>query len=211
MTILDKLIRFFESFPGVGTRQAQRFAFYLLSLPEKKRHELTELIHSLEANVRECDTCHRYFTTQQPSPTCAICTDPTRDLTKLLIVERDTDLQAVERSGVYNGAYFVLGGTVPLLNAHTEAKLRGGALKALVTTRLDAGLREIILGFSVNPDGENTERYVRTLLAEVLPADTAQSHIRISHLGRGLSTGSELEYADPDTLKYALEGRTTSS
>ncbi len=120
-----------------------------------------------------------------------------------MVVERDSDIQALERAGAYDGLYFVLGGTVPLLQNPDTGKLRGSALKATVSNSLEAGLSEIILAFSVNPDGENTARFVESILKDVLAA----TPIKVSQLGRGLSTGSELEYADPETLKSALRSR----
>src|SRR5690606_38957885 len=108
---------------------------------------------------------------------------------------------SIERSRVYDGLYFVLGGTVPLLESRENQKLRGGGLKRLVESRLADGLAEIILGFSINPDGENTGRFVESIIKGI----TGTDKVKISHLGRGLSTGSELEYADPDTLKNALQ------
>lgn len=204
MNPLDKLITHFEQFPGIGARQARRFAFHILTLPPQQTEELARLITSLHDTVTECVSCHRFFAqTGGTSTTCAICSDATRDRTKLVIVERDTDIQSIERAGMYDGLYFVLGGTVPLLESNDNQKLRGGALKHVVGERLPEGLSEIILAFSVNPDGENTERYVRSLLAEQL----ADASVTISHLGRGLSTGSELEYADPETVKYAFRNR----
>jgi len=119
-------------------------------------------------------------------------------------VSRDTDIQAIERSGVYDGLYFVLGGTVPLLgNPDTSARLRTPAFRALITERLGTGLAEVIFAFAVNPDGENTGRYIESVLREI--PDT--SKLKISALGRGLSTGSELEYADSETIKNALRNR----
>lgn len=204
MNNLDKLIAHFERFPGIGARQARRFAFHILTMPDAATTELAELITSLRHTVTECTDCHRFFSRNgNGSPRCQICADTTRDRNKLMVVERDTDVQSVERAGVYDGLYFVLGGTVPLLDSHDNKKLRGGALKGTVEARLADGLSEIILAFAVNPDGENTERYVRSLLADTL----AESPVSISHLGRGLSTGSELEYADPETVKNALKNR----
>lgn len=137
---------------------------------------------------------------------CTICTNPNRDNTKLAVVERDSDIDAIERSGTYDGFYFVLGGTVPLLDTQDTKKLRGGGLKQIVEMRGPLGLREIILGFSVNPDGENTARYV-----EILLKDPIEKHkLKVSHLGRGLSTGSELEYADPETIKNAIRNRSST-
>jgi recombination protein RecR len=119
-----------------------------------------------------------------------------------MVVERDSDIRPVERSGAYQGLFFILGGTVPLMNEAETKKLRGGALKAIVEKRQAEGLREVILAFSVNPDGENTARYVETLLASAKDAG-----IVVTMLGRGLSTGSELEYADPETVKNAFRNR----
>ncbi len=109
----------------------------------------------------------------------------------------------MERTGIFEGLYFVLGGTVPLLNNPDTGKLRGSTLKAYVETLLPEKLEEIILAFSVNPDGENTARFVEQLLTETLTGHATT----VSQLGRGLSTGSELEYADPETLKNALQNR----
>mgnify|MGYP006289277511 CR=1 FL=1 len=205
MSKLDDLITQFERFPGVGTRQARRFAFHILTMPPTDTTELARLIEALPSEVVSCTSCHRFFSRNgNRSELCTICLSPTRDHARLLVVAHDADIQAIERSGVYDGLYFVLGGTVPLLSSENTKRLRGGALKATVETRLADGLTEVILGFAVNPDGENTARFVHTLLSPIL-SDTAAT---ITHLGRGLSTGSELEYADPDTIRYALSHRT---
>jgi len=135
-----------------------------------------------------------------------MCSDETRDRTKLLVVSHDNDITAIERSGVYDGLYFVLGGTLPLLDKPERNKLRGNGLKHIVEERLSQGLVEVILAFAVNPDGENTSRFVAKLLAPYV----AEKSLKLSHLGRGLSTGSELEYADPDTIKNALTNRSKS-
>ena len=119
-----------------------------------------------------------------------------------MCIRDSSDLKAVEQAGSYNGLYFVLGGTVSLLKNDQTDVLRGGALKKLVGQRTGKGLKEIILAFSVNPDGENTARYVIKLLK-----DLTENKIAVTVLGRGMSTGSELEYADPETIKSALSGR----
>ena len=202
MTNFDKLVVYFEKFPGVGVRQAKRFAFHVLTMKHEQVTELADLISSLSNSVTECASCHRFFSNSQ-APICSICNDVNRDSHKLLVVASDNDIQAIERSGVYSGLYFVLGGTVPLLSKETEQRLRGGALRATVLERSKNASLEVILGFAINPDGENTARYIESLLSEF--ASTGK--IKISHLGRGLSTGSELEYADAETIKSALRNR----
>lgn len=204
MNSLDRLISYFENFPGIGARQARRFAFHILTLPPEEAAELASLVGNIQSSVTECSSCRRFFAKNASgSDICEICADSSRDRSKLLVVERDTDIRSIERSGVYDGLYFVLGGTVPLLESRENKKLRGGGFKRIVETRLSEGLREVILGFSVNPDGENTGRFIESIIKEISGADG----IKVSHLGRGLSTGSELEYADPETLKNALQNR----
>ncbi|MFT5849516.1 MAG: recombination protein RecR [Patiriisocius sp.] len=204
MTNLDKIIKHFERFPGIGGRQARRFAFHILTLPDTDVAEISDLLKNLQSSVIECSRCHRFFSNNGGSgQICSICTDGNRDRSKLMVVERDTDVQSIERSGIYDGLYFVLGGTIPLLESAESNKLRGGALKSSIDAQLTEDLKEIILGFSVNPDGENTGRYVEALLKEKI----AEHSLTITQLGRGLSTGSELEYADPETIKNALRNR----
>jgi len=203
MTTLDKLIAHFERFPGIGSRQAKRFAFHLLRQDAAQIADLSSLIADLPSVMTECTSCARYFARSGQGTVCTICASGNRDRTQLLVVEQDSDIQPVERSG-YEGLYFVLGGTVPLLHQEEGRRIRGPRLKELVTTRVKEGLGEIILGFAINPDGENTARYVEALLAPVL----LETPVKLSHLGRGLSTGSELEYADPETIKSALKNRT---
>jgi len=204
MNTLDKLIQHFETFPGVGARQAKRFAFHVLTMEEADTADFSKLIAEIKGTVVECPSCHRFFATAGQEEMCSICTSTRRNHNKILVVERDSDIQSIERAGVYDGLYFVLGGTVPLLNAKDNGRLRGSKLKATVETRLPEGLTEIILGFSVNPDGENTARFVESILNELITGTEA----KISYLGRGLSTGSELEYADAETIKYAFSNRT---
>jgi recombination protein RecR len=202
MNPLDQLITAFEHFPGVGARQAKRFAFHILRLQNDDARKLASLIEKARTTVLECASCHRYFSRHQTEDLCSICLNSNRNRDRLLVVERDSDVQAIEKAGVYDGLYFVLGGTVPLLSAPENSKLRSGALKATVAARIPEGLTEVILGFSVNPDGENTARFVASFLKE--PVD---SGLTLSYLGRGLSTGSELEYADSETIKNAFHNR----
>lgn len=204
MSDLDTLIQYFEKFPGIGARQAKRFAFHILTLPESDTQKLSELIKTLRTSVRECESCFRFFSQSGGTGTlCSICSDGNRDHSKLMVVERDSDIQAIERGKIYDGLYFVLGGTIPLLDQNDSKKLRGGALKAIVETRASDGLSELILAFAVNPDGENTSRYVESLLKDTIE----KRRLAVSQLGRGLSTGSELEYADPETIKNAFQNR----
>lgn len=208
MSNLDKLTNYFEKFPGIGGRQAKRFAYHVLTLDPASVAELSSLIAGLQSTVVECASCHRFFSQTGGTATlCSICSNQNRDQSKLMVVATDSDITAIERSGQYDGLYFVLGGMVPLLHSEDTKKLRGGTLKGTVEARLDAGLEEIILAFAVNPDGENTGRFVESIITPLFNARIGVTAPRVSQLGRGLSTGSELEYADPETIKNALRNR----
>lgn len=203
MTKLESLINYFESFPGVGARQAKRFAFHVLRMETEQAIDFADAIATIQSSVRTCIDCHRFFSSEGSASKCSICANPNRDATKLLVVERDADIDPIERSEVYDGLYFVLGGTAPLLENQENNRLRSGKLKQLIEERITEDLNEVILGFSINPDGENTARFVRALIQSLNDTDD----IAITYLGRGLSTGSELEYADPETVKNALNNR----
>src|SRR3989344_4247539 len=194
MNPLDRLTALFEKFPGIGPRQAGRFVQFLLRSSPAVRRELIDAVQSLGGSVRQCSECMRYFSGKEKA--CGICTNPQRDHHSLAVVASDSDLAALERSGTFRGQYFVLGGTISLASEKTSG-LRVKQLLAALPERVKAGLNEIILAFPANPEGDATVVKVREEIAE------ENKDIRITTLGRGLSTGSELEYADPETIKSA--------
>jgi recombination protein RecR len=120
-----------------------------------------------------------------------------------MIVSLDVDFENIEKTKFYNGYYFILGGTVPILEKNPENKIRQTDLLKTIEEKVKSGLNEIILALNYNPEGENTVTY----LTEFLKGITEKNNIKISTLGRGLSTGTELEYSDSDTIKNALKNR----
>ncbi|HVW82700.1 MAG TPA: toprim domain-containing protein [Candidatus Paceibacterota bacterium] len=203
MDKIEALSQQFAKFPGIGPRQARRFVFYLLAAPAAERAALAELVASLSASVHQCPECLRFYTGS--GSVCGYCADKSRDDTLLMVVEKDQDLAALERAGTYKGRYFVLGGVLTLSG---KGAIRERELAALVKRKAAAAadaspgaLREIILALSATSEGEHTADRVRELLAPL------RDSIKVSALGRGLATGSELEYADSETLRAALAGR----
>jgi recombination protein RecR len=116
-------------------------------------------------------------------------------------VPRDIDAENIEKSGAYTGRYFILGGTIPVLDQEPEVRIRATALKNRLTS--DAAISEVIIAMNLTPEGEHTEEYIRGLIAPIVESRS----LTISTLGRGMSTGTELEYSDPLTLKSALTRR----
>lgn len=198
MDTIERLVSLFERFPGIGPRQAQRFVQYLLRSSPALRRQLTDALQSLGSGAHQCPECARYHADEKKL--CSVCANPGRDARFLAIVASDADFAALEKSGTYRGYYFVLGGTISLASEKANG-LRMKQLLASVPGRVKKGLQEVILAFPVNPEGDATAIKVREELA------TTAKGIRVTALGRGLSTGSELEYADPETIKSALETR----
>jgi recombination protein RecR len=199
MNSIDKLSEIFARFPGIGPRQAKRFVYFLLSRNGDYSGELVRAVQSLKKEIIQCQECMRFFAKNgQISNICTICLDDTRDDSMLMVVPRDIDFEAVEKSGGYNGYYFILGGVVPILDKEPEKRIRIKELEAKI--KKAKNIKEIILAMNANLDGENT--------AEYLKEKCQGQSLTISMLGRGLSTGAELEYADPETLKNAFLHRT---
>ena|SRR5581483_6405685 len=205
MNPIEKLTDLFEHFPGIGPRQARRFVQYLLSTSPVLRQELAEAIKSLGAGTAQCRRCFRWFPieAQGTHDECSICANKKRDQSLLFVVEKDADIDNVEKSG-YRGLYFVLGGAIPLAAEEPAKFVR---MRELLKRAEAEGskhiLKEIILGLSATTEGDHT----RLILQENLMPIADVHSLKLSSLGRGLSTGSELEYADPDTIASALNSR----
>lgn len=194
---IEDLSSAFNRFPGIGPRQAKRFVYHLLSVPQGDRNRLADLIANLSNDVHQCRMCMR-FAPVNTDTLCNYCTDTNRNDTMLMVVEKDQDLVAVERAGTYRGRYFVLGGVLTLSG---KGAIRERDLVRVVEERSRTGLSEIVLALSATSEGEHTADRVREVLGPL------RSSILISELGRGLATGSELEYADSATLSAALQNR----
>jgi len=206
MDHIEELARALARFPGIGPRQGKRFVYYLLAAPADERKKLAELVASLGKEVRQCPDCLRFYN-GTVAIVCNYCSDKTRDDALLMLVEKDQDLAAVERAGTYRGRYFVLGGVLILSGkgAIREKELVRRVEKHLKELPAKGGSapggKEIVLALSATSEGEHTADHVRELLAPY------RDHLKISTLGRGLATGSELEYSDAETLRAALSNR----
>lgn len=204
MQPFDRLQELFMRFPGIGRRQARRLVFFLLQQDSSFRTDLSKLVENVNQNMRLCKNSFQFFYSPDPTETLSpIERDGTRDKSQLMIVEKDMDLEAIEKSKTYRGLYFVLGGLLPVIKEDTS-HLRTDELRKRIEKDASAQtLKEIIMAFSYNPESEHTRMYLEEKLRPVVE----QYQLKISSLGRGLSTGTELEYSDSDTLRHALESR----
>jgi len=207
MDPIESLTRIFEKFPGIGPRQARRFVQYLLSERQSYRAELADTVKQLAAHTAQCKECFRWFVKRgeqgQQTSLCNICASSSRDRTTLFVVEKDAEIENIERSG-FRGLYFCLGGTIPLAAEETPKYIRIHELVRRIDEDGTKGaLKEVILGLSATTEGDHT----RLIIQEKIMPMAEGFNFKISSLGRGLSTGSELEYADPDTIANALSSR----
>lgn len=200
---VQKLTELFAKFPGIGPRQARRFVYHLLEESDSSRNFLVQKISSLKHEMVRCSLCKRFFSIGNTphQSLCPFCADTERDSSLLMVVARDVDLESVEKTSSYRGNYFVLGGQLKILDKNPESQVRIIELESLLNTSKD--IKEIIIAMSANSEGDYTADYVRQKLTESLPT----RDFKITVLGRGLSTGTELEYSDSETISYALKNR----
>lgn len=204
MDHLNRLQELFRQFPGIGPRQAKRFVYFLLATSDGFRNSLSKEITELVGRVAICSSCYRFFDKKgADTAICSVCRDDSRDTESLMIVAKDVDLDAIEKSKVYQGYYFVLGNTLTLTEREPESKIRSKELVLAIEKRAKTGLKEIILALSLNSEGEHTREFIENYIAPLVKT----YQLKVSILGRGLSTGTELEYSDAETIKNALIGR----
>lgn len=202
MNPFDQLTELLRQLPGIGPRQARRLAYFLVRKDVGWVTFFADTLVRARGEVQTCELCKRLYPAHASMARCSICTNTARDPDTLLLVEKDVDLENIERTGVYRGRYFVLGGTASLLDKDPEKKIRiRGLLERLRMN--DEPVREVIFALSATTEGEDTAALVREQLAPLM----GTQQLRVSVLGRGLSTGTELEYVDADTMQSALRGR----
>ena len=190
---IQKLITLFSKLPTVGPRTASRFVFYLTKLSQEELDNFSESIKNIKSNIKVCPSCFNIYDSSTNLDQCEICSNNTREKNLLCIIEKETDLSTIEETKTYNGFYFVLGGT---LNIKKDNQLRIAELKEKIK---NSNFQEIIIAVNPTTEGEAT----RLLLEREL----VSFNIKITHLGRGLPVGGELEYADPETLESAFKSR----
>lgn len=189
---VTQLIDAFAALPGIGPKTASRLTYYLLRAPESLSQNLSEALHDLKTKTTFCPVCFN-ITVESP---CPICADETRDSTMIAVVEEPLDVLALERTHSYRGKYHVLHGAISPVNGIGPDDLR---IQELVRRVRMGNVLEVIIATNPGMEGDATAMYIKRQLAD--------SGAKVTRLARGLSTGADLEYADPMTLIQALAGR----
>ena len=188
---IGKLIEELERLPGIGTKSAQRMAFYLINLPPERVKRLADTIVEAKENVRYCKECY----TLTDRELCPVCSNLNRDRSTIMVLENTRDLAAYEKTGKYNGVYHVLHGAISPMIGIGPADIK---LKELIQ-RLEGDVKEVIIATNSSLEGETTAMYISKLIKP--------TGIKVTRIASGVPVGGDLEYIDEVTLLRALEGR----
>ena len=190
----DKVRQLLKMLPGMGHRSAERLALHLLVERPGKLAPLLESLQAAAAAVRRCGRCGSLAETEL----CPVCQDVKRDPAAVCVVEQVPDLMAIERSSAYRGTYHVLHGRLSPINGVGPDQLN---LATFEQRLKDEPITEVVLALGNDIEGEATCHYITEAIQAIRPS------IKVSRIGFGLPIGSGLTFADPATLRSALEGR----
>jgi recombination protein RecR len=192
MKSFERLISALKRLPGVGPKQAERFALHLLRAPRTEVEGLVEALREAKAAMRLCARCGD-FTDKE---VCRICSDPARDAGLICVVEEPQDVAAIERSRAFKGLYHVLHGSLSPLDGHGPERIRAKELLARVQA---GGVREVVVATDPDTEGEATALYLAQQLHPL--------NVKTTRIAHGVPMGGDLDYIDERTLSHALSGR----
>jgi recombination protein RecR len=190
---IERLIQLLARLPGLGPRSARRAALHLIRKKDQLLVPLASAFAEASTSVKVCTNCGSVDT----SDPCAICADPKRDPSVIVVVEDVADLWALERAEAVSGGYHVLGGTLSALDGRGPEDLNLGKL---VERASDPRVTEVILALNATVDGQTTAHYLTDVLA--------RAGVKVTRLAHGVPVGGELDYLDEGTLSAAIRQRT---
>jgi recombination protein RecR len=193
---LDDLIEALGVLPGVGSRTAERYAYFLLRRDPSKATQLASALEQLHSGIKYCPKTFALIAADQNiSP---LYSDPKRDKQLVAVVAEPLDIVALEKTASFHGTYHVLGGLVSPIDGVGPEQLH---ITELLTRIDDDNVTEVILATNASVEGESTALYIQQQIGD--------RKVKVTRLARGLPIGVDLEYADQITLSRAIEGRQT--
>lgn len=187
----QNLVDQFRLFPGVGIKSAERMAYQVMAMPNEQAMNLAKAIEHVKTDLHRCRVCQDFTS----GDICKICASQKRDRSIICVVERSSDIKAIERGNDYNGLYHVLHGLISPMNGIGVDQL---CVKELLA-RLNDSVKEVIMATSPTVEGEATALYLAKLIKPL--------GIKTTRLAYGLPVGVSLEYTDSVTLSRAMSGR----
>lgn len=198
---LQKLTEYFRTYPGVGPKQAERFALFVLQQPPQERNKATTLLSNLNT-IHPCKRC--FFPIETNEKQCEVCRNSKRNKMIICVVEKEPNVIHIEKTHLHQGVYFVLGGMISPLTNDTNVKKRIHFLARLLNLYPHSESKEIILALNNTREGNFTALYLIEIFKKHPIPNT-----HITRLAKGLASGSEIDYIDAETLSNALRNRTT--
>lgn len=189
---LQKLLDELERLPGIGTKSAQRIAYWMMNTDSATVLRLADAITEVKSTVHFCSRCFNYA----EDDLCEVCRDDGRDSTIICVVAEPRDIAAIERTGVFRGVYHVLGGELAPMDGIGPDDLH---IAELLRRLSSEDVREIILATNPNVEGETTAAYIARLVKPL--------GVEVSRLASGMPVGGELDFVDEVTLSRAIEAR----
>ena len=191
---VQNLINAFERLPGIGPKSASRLAFFLLRSQDDLAERLAESLTAIKTSTAFCQVC--FNITLSSRTVCEVCSDPQRDSSSICVVEEPLDVLVLERTGGFQGLYHVLHGVLSPIEGIGPSDIK---IAPLLERVKNGNVREVIVATNPSMEGDATALYLRQ---QLIPLG-----VRMTRLARGLPVGSDLEYADQNTLLRALAGR----
>ena len=190
---IDRLIQLLARLPGLGPRSARRAALHLIKKRELLMAPLATALQAALDKIQICSVCGN-IDTRNP---CALCADPRREDSVIVVVADVADLWALERAQAIHARYHVLGGTLSPLDGVGPQEL---AIDALIARAHAPNVSEVILALNATVDGQTTAHYITDLLQG--------ANVKVTRLAHGVPVGGELDYLDEGTLAAAIRQRT---
>ncbi len=190
--ILENLINELTKLPGIGRKTAQRLAFFILTMSKEDAKGISKAIIEVKEKARFCRECFNITEHE----VCDICSNSSRDRSKLCIVEEPSNIFVIERSKSFNGLYHVLLGALSPIDGITPESLK---IKELLNRIRKDSIEEVIIATNPNTKGEMTAQYIREILKPY--------NVKVTRIAYGLPIGADIEFADEVTLSKAIEGR----
>ncbi|MDD5561750.1 MAG: recombination mediator RecR [Candidatus Omnitrophica bacterium] len=191
---IEKLLECLIKFPGIGRRSAERIVAHVLGASKDEIRVLSESLNKVKESVRSCRICNNL----SEEDTCKICQDIRRQKEIVCVVEKPSDVTAIEKAGNFHGVYHVLLGSISPLEGRGPSDLK---IDGLIQRIKESSIKEIIIATDADTEGETTSIYITKLLKPL--------GVHLSRIGLGIPVGSNLEYADATTLSKSLESRRT--
>ncbi len=187
---IGRLINELSKLPGVGQKTAQRYAYKIIAMSEQEVQNFAQALLNVKKQVKFCSVCGN-FSEQEVCPICA-----QRKSDVICVVKEPKDVVALEKISEFNGVYHVLHGTINPLAGIGPDQIR---IKPLLDRIAKGGVTELIMATNPDVEGEATALYIAQLVKPL--------GIKVTRLANGIAVGTEIEYADVNSLSRALADR----